>query len=88
MVLWAALVFLTESGPYGCFIMKNSWSTLALKVFDTIAIVVVDVIVIDIVCDRVFITGYHNIIVVIIFNVVIISIVTNISYDAFSHSSL
>ena len=53
MILWAALVFLTDSGPYGCLIMKNTRSTLALKVFDTIAIVLVDVVGIDIVCDRV-----------------------------------
>ena len=55
MVFWAALVFLTESGPYGCLIMKNSRSTLALKVFDTIVIVVVDIVdivVIDIVCEE------------------------------------
>ena len=41
MVLWAALVFMTESGPYGCLIMKNNRSTLALKVSDNIAVVVV-----------------------------------------------
>ena len=53
MVLWAALVLMTESGPYGCLIMKNSRPTLALKVFDTIAIVVVDIVVIDFVGNRV-----------------------------------
>ena len=41
MVLWAALVLMTESGPYGCLIMKNNRSTLALKVSDNIAVVVV-----------------------------------------------
>ena len=46
MLLWAALVFLVESGPYGCLIMKNSKSSLALKVFDSIAFVVVVVVVI------------------------------------------
>ena len=46
MVLWAALVLMTESGPYGCLIMKNNRSTLALKVSDNIAVVVVVVTVI------------------------------------------
>ena len=41
MVLWAALVLMTESGPYGCLILKNNRSTLALKVSDNIAVVVV-----------------------------------------------
>ena len=50
MLLWAALVFLTEPGPYGCLIMKQSRSSLALEVFDTVAIVFVDIVV---VCDRV-----------------------------------
>ena len=46
MVLWAALVLMTESGPYGCLIMKNNRSTLALKVSDNIAVVVVVVVVV------------------------------------------
>ena len=49
MVLWAALVLMTESGPYGCLIMKNNRSTLALKVSDNIAVVVVVVTVIYVV---------------------------------------
>ena len=46
MLLWAALVLLVESDPYGCLLMKSSKSTLALKVFDNIAFVVVVVIII------------------------------------------
>ena len=49
MVLWAALVLMTESGPYGCLIMKNNRTTLALKVSDNIAVVVVVVTVIYVV---------------------------------------
>ena len=49
MVLWAALVLMTESGPYGCLIMKNNRSTLALKVSDNIAVVVVVVVVVTVI---------------------------------------